>query len=145
MPVPKQKPTVAASAISLVPIDAPFLYGVETKQVYYEDQTVVGPSTYERVPSYQTAFGPAYKSPLDFATQETADAVLEWAQKVWPTVKWSLEPGGMGIGLMLFADNQMGRSEQYSAGRVAFSYDKNGPQWTVQSLNAQLKLAGIVF
>jgi hypothetical protein len=138
--------------MTLIPVFADFLWSPETKRLYYDDLTPVGPSTYERAlwksPWYQFWIADRYLNPLDYPTLETARKVLDWARKV----------AGLGIDFSLVEDKEVrgsishpqiylvatanGRSETFGSGRLAFGIDKNGPRAAERSFVAELQLAG---
>ena len=138
--------------MTLIPVFADFLWSPETKRLYYADLTSVGPSTYERAlwksPWYAFWQASRYLNPLDYPTTDTARKVLDWARKVaGPAIDFSLQEdkevrGTISDPQIFLKASLNGRSETYGAGRLAFSFDKNGAVAAERSFLAELQLAG---
>ncbi len=136
----------------LVAAFADFLWSPETKQLYYADGKPVGPSTYERpsaVSYFSSTMPPRYLCPADYATYETAAKVEAGVRAQWPSLKITTvaaNSSGVSFPQLLVAVEHAtnGKAEVYAAGRLAFTYDKNGAEAAKQSFEAELKQAGLL-
>jgi len=133
-----------------------FLYQPSTKRLSYTaTREEVGDSTYER--PYSVAFGfgfeqPVYAlCPVDYATPETADAVLTQARTWWPTLLFDIfaptPTGGFTTvpQYWLVTSNGQDLYEIFSAGWFAFDLDKDGEAAAYEQRSAELRQAGFSF
>lgn len=133
-----------------------FLYSPLTKLLYYTNtREAVGPYTFER--PWSIAFGYDFDvpvqplNPVDFPTPDTAQACLEWARSMWPTLVFAIvapTPTGGFTSVPQFwlvCNNHADLYEIFSAGWWMFDLSKDGEAAAYEQRSAELRAAGFSF
>lgn len=145
---------------ALIPAFADFLYNPQDKRLYFRDEKgvirPVGDSTYERPlwtpPWYNFWSASRYFNPSHYATSETATRVASWVLSVSQSaLVVSIRDNWDVLGTISAPERKIvvrnivtGVEEEFNAGLLAFSIDKNGETAARRSFRAELKLAGVI-